>query len=145
MALQSVVDELIVTVDGSCAGRRTGIGIVIRVVEEGQITSEISSRAGYGTNNTAEYKAVIEACRHVQEDFSYKRLTIFTDSQLVFRQLSGEYQVKNKELKLLHKKAIAAMKSARAFLRWHPREDGDGPVADKLANRAIGEKRGTRH
>ena len=81
----------------------------------------------------------------VKEDFSYKKLVIFTDSQLVFRQLKGEYKVRNKNLKPLHSQAIFAMVAAKAFLRWHPRDDGDGPIADKLANRAVGGNRGTRH
>lgn len=145
MTFQYVVDEIHATVDGSCVRKMMGVGIAIRVVEENQIVTEISQRRGYGTNNIAEYLAVIAACNDVKEDFSYKKLVIFTDSQLVFRQLKGEYKVRNKNLKPLHSQAIFAMVAAKAFLRWHPRDDGDGPIADKLANRAVGGNRGTRH
>lgn len=145
MTLKRVAKEIHATVDGSCFRRRVGVGVVVRVRGEGGVAGEVSARRGYGTNNTAEYLAVIEACQYVSENFEYGKLTVFTDSQLVFRQLSGEYKVKNKDLRVLHRKTTVAMKKARAFLRWHSREDADGPAADKLANRAVGGRRGTRH
>jgi ribonuclease HI len=121
-----------------------GVGIAVRTVEEEQVTDTVSKNCGRGTNNQAEYLAVIEACRYVRDHYDYEKLTVYTDSQLVFRQLKGEYKVKDKRLKKLHGRAVEEMKASRAHLRWHSREDGDGPRADKLANRAGG-KHGTRH
>lgn len=132
------VKELVITVDGSCIRGRMGTGIAVRTVEKGQITDTLYTNCGRGTNNQAEYLAVIEGCRYAREHFEYEKLTVYTDSQLIFRQLKGEYKVKNKQLKKLYGRAIEEMKASRAHLRWHSREDGDGPLADRLANRAGG-------
>lgn len=138
------VGKLWVTVDGSCIRGRMGVGVAIRLDDADQVTDTVSKSCGYGTNNQAEYLAVIEACRYAHKKYKYEALLISTDSQLVFRQLKGEYRVKNQELRKLHTRTIDAMMKAGATLRWHSREDGDGPAADKLANQAGG-KGGTRH
>lgn len=132
------VKDLVVTVDGSCVHKRMGIGIAMRTAGDAQTLKEISLSRGYGTSNRAEYLAVIAACTQAMKYFEYDSLVIYTDSQLVFRQLNGEYRVKNAELKRCYHRAIQALQTAKARLRWHSREDGDGPLADKLANRSTG-------
>lgn len=85
------------------------------------------------TNNQAEYSAVILGLQEcVRRDVP--NLEICGDSELVIRQLTGEYNVKNKKLKSLNKKAKEQISSLRAIpiLKWIPREENT--TADQLAN-----------
>jgi len=86
-----------------------------------------------GTNNIAEYTAILMAC-DVAEKLKPKEVVIYTDSQLVLRQLQGAYAVRNARLRELHRMAVMRLRKLRATVRWHPREDGDGPLADELAS-----------
>ena len=87
-------------VDGACSGNpgRAGIGVVIK--GGGKTIKEISTAIGEATNNIAEYSALIYA---LQEAVALKarELRIFTDSELLFRQVTGVYRVKNEKLKFL--------------------------------------------
>lgn len=95
------------------------------------------------TNNVAEYmgllKGLAEIDRLIQKG---DRLEIFGDSQLVIRQLTGQYAVNAPHLKPLHQKAALAIHSFRMTdrpvdLTWIPREKNT--TADRLSNEAIKE------
>jgi|SRR3989338_1296082 len=94
-------DSLEIFVDGACSGNPgpAGIGVVIK--RGGKTAAEISRQIGEATNNIAEYSALICA---LQEALVLKagRVRIFTDSELMFRQLTGSYKVKDQRLKFLH-------------------------------------------
>jgi ribonuclease HI len=128
--------HVLVTVDGSSKWRKGSCGWVVRYEGEGVITARGVRQLGQKTNNEAEYAAVIEGCRVAEE---YRRspedtVTIFSDSQLVVRQLSGMYAVRKKELRRWHKKANNALRAVKARLVWHRRDEGDGPLADLAAD-----------
>jgi len=91
------------------------------------------SIARRGTNNAAEYYAVLAAC-DVAEMLKSKNPIIYTDSQLVLRQLKGIYAVHNQRLRELHRAAVVRLRKLKATVRWHSREEGDGPLADVLAS-----------
>jgi ribonuclease HI len=92
--------SLEIFVDGACSGNpgEAGIGVVIN--RGGKTVKEISHAIGEATNNIAEYSALIYA---LQEAIVLKagKLRIFTDSELLFRQITGVYRVKNEKLKVL--------------------------------------------
>lgn len=93
---------------------------------------------GEATNNVAEYSALIlgleEARRHDPE-----RLIVRMDSQLVIRQLLGEYQVKQAHLRELFDQAKQLLKSFSTVALEHiPRDENS--EADALANRAMDEQ-----
>lgn len=99
---------------------------------------------GRGTHNDAEYLAIIMALRHIynlmlNSNQKITRLTIRSDSQLVIRQLTGEYAVRNERLVHLHKvvrdlrnKLLPMLRSDIRF-QWRAREHEMQQVADLLS------------
>ncbi|MDE1850344.1 MAG: ribonuclease HI family protein [Candidatus Micrarchaeota archaeon] len=96
---------------------------------------------GRQTNNVAEYLAIIAALKKIDEEFGGKaELKLFSDSKLVVNQLSGNYKVKDANLKVLHKEAskIAARLAKCEFVSV-PRENPlismvDGKLNELLDN-----------
>ena len=122
-----------VTVDGSSRWRKMYAGIIIRNADTREILEQRHVALGRGTNNRAEYLAMIHGCDYASA-YPHKSVIFYTDSQLVLRQVKGEYQVKNKDLRVLHRQLVERLKRLKAILRWHRRDEGDGPIADKLAS-----------
>jgi ribonuclease HI len=60
---------------------------------------------GNKTNNEAEYLTLIEALKYIQQKRTEKAFVLFTDSQLVTKQLGGTWKCKNEKLKPLYKEA----------------------------------------
>ncbi len=123
--------ELTIFVDGACSGNpgEAAIGIVIKDKEG--IVKEISKDIGQATNNIAEYMALIYA---LQEALMLKadRLKIFTDSELMYKQVTGTYQVKQDHIKSLFDQVKHLFKGFKHIDITHvPREKNK--EADKLA------------
>ncbi len=104
--------------------------------------TEVASLYGYlgrATNNVAEYQALLEALRYAQAHGA-KRIRVFSDSQLVVRQVNGEYKVKHPDMQALHREAGSLLRGFHdAQIAHVPRERNKD--ADRLANRALDEKR----
>ena len=95
----------------------------------------ISEYLGVGTNNYAEYSALIAALRFAV--FSRcDELDIYADSELVVKQIKGEYQVKNESIRLLYDSAIRWSSLIPRFSIKHVRRE-QNKEADKLANLAM--------
>jgi len=110
-----------------------GIGVVI-YDEEGKALEKIAEFLGQATNNEAEYKALL---RGMEASLKYSRQAdFFLDSELLVRQLNGEYKVKNAGLKPLFDKAVV-LKMGFSEINFNhiPRENNE--EADKLVNQAI--------
>lgn len=91
---------------------------------------------GETTNNQAEYKAMILGVHAILGKFKPTDLECYADSELLIKQLKGEYKVKNKELQPLHKKLKDFFKQIPEVRLFHiPREKNQ--AADKLANEAM--------
>lgn len=126
--------------DGACRGNPgpAGSGAAL-VSEEGHVVAEAMRYLGPGTNNVAEYTALIigleEAWRHDVED-----LEIRMDSRLVVEQMNGKWRVRDAKLRPLADRARELLaRFAKWKLRHIPRDQN--AVADLLANRAIDEVR----
>jgi ribonuclease HI len=102
--------SLTMYIDGASSGNPgpSGIGIVIHDSEDRQV-GKVSARLGYATNNVAEYSALIRALK-IAIYYETKRLRIRTDSQLIVKQIEGEYSVKNDTMLKLYNVAIELMK-----------------------------------
>ena len=128
--------EISLFVDGASRGNPgpAGIGVVLR--DGGNRTfKEFGKFIGETTNNVAEYTALI--CG-LQEALIQKveRISVYTDSELLARQLQGKYKVKEPRLKALHQQARYLIQGFHRFGIHHlPREENRR--ADKLANQAI--------
>lgn len=97
--------KAIINSDASCHVKVAGgtapmrIGYVIKT-EKGRVLALIGQYVGEGTNNVAEYMSLNEALRHTARlGFEYAEARV--DSQLIVRQLSGQYSVKNLKIKAL--------------------------------------------
>ena len=111
-----------------------GIGVVV-LDESGAIIIEASHSIGWATNNQAEYKAVVrgleEAVRLGAEDVEVR-----SDSELLVRQLNGQYRVRNPELKPLYQRSLQLVKGFRSWAVVHiPRERNQ--AADALSRKAV--------
>ena len=123
-------------VDGGARGNPgpAGIGIVI-TDDDGRELMRANDFIGVATNNEAEYRALLLGLKRASQ-LGAREVQVINDSQLVARQVSGEYRVKKPDLKPLHAQAMAAL---RGFERWQvrsvPREEN--VLADELVNDAI--------
>jgi ribonuclease HI len=134
------VKRAVLYADGACRGNPgpAGSGAAL-VSEEGHVVAEAMRYLGPGTNNVAEYTALIigleEAWRHDVED-----LEIRMDSKLVVEQMNGKWRVRDAKLRPLADRARELLaRFAKWKLRHIPRDQN--AVADLLANRAIDEVR----
>jgi ribonuclease HI len=121
--------------DGAARGNPgpAGIGIVIR--NEKEVLLEVSDYIGKTTNNVAEYMALIRGLEEAI-DLGEKNVEVFCDSELMVKQINGEYRVKNEGLIPLYNQVKSLIKQFKHFSINHtPREENK--LADKLANRGI--------
>jgi ribonuclease HI len=127
---------VVVHVDGGARGNPgpAGIGIVV-TDEHGNELARANDYIGVATNNTAEYRALLLGLEQARA-LGAREVEVVNDSQLVARQVTGEYRVKKEDLRPLHSQALAAL---RGFERWGirsvPREQNE--LADELVNDAI--------
>ncbi len=128
--------KVVIFTDGASRGNPgpAAIGVVIQD-EIGQILETISLCLGKATNNQAEYRAMIAGLEKAR-DIGATGVEICCDSELVVRQLSGEYKVKNASLTPLYLKTQQLCRGFTSFKVHHiPREKNS--EADRLANQAL--------
>jgi ribonuclease HI len=120
-------------IDGASSGNPgdAGIGIIIYKDKEEMVRE--SRYIGIQTNNFAEYTA-LTVLLEMLEKHGIKKARIFSDSELVVKQMSGEYKIKNQDLKVLAIKAQSYKKKIKFTLEHIRREGND--EADDLAKRA---------
>ena len=94
--------NIYINCDGASRGNpgEAAIGIQIKGEDKKTILKKHSEYIGKTTNNVAEYLAVLKSL-NLAKRFTNQNVFIYSDSELVVRQLNGEYQVKNKNLKSL--------------------------------------------
>ncbi len=112
------------------------IGVIVR--DEGKILTKYSERIGkYVTNNIAEYEALIKALE-LASDFTTKEVTCFLDSELVVKQLLGEYKVRNPRLLPLFLKVQKVQERFEKVIYKHvSRWDKFQQIADGLLNASL--------
>ena len=128
-------NDLEIYVDGACSGNpgKAGIGVVINA--NGQCVKEISRFIGKATNNIAEYSALICALREAII-LKAKRIKVFTDSELIYRQVMGQYKVKNQKLKILWEEVQLLQKKFDSVVLMHVLRDKN-KEADRLATSSL--------
>ncbi len=136
-ATVSVGGTLHLFTDGGSRGNpgQAAVAAVLEDPSRGTILREYSARIGVETNNVAEYRALIEGLK-LAEQYHPNRLICHLDSELVVRQLNGQYQVRVESLKGFVEE-IRALKARFPDINFvHiPREDNHR--ADALVNRAL--------
>ncbi|SCX91692.1 ribonuclease HI family protein [Alkaliphilus peptidifermentans] len=131
--------KAIIYTDGGSRGNpgEAGIGIAIED-EQGNIIKEISQYIGKQTNNVAEYKALSRGLE-VALDMGVKDIVCYLDSELVVKQIKGEYKVKNEGLIPIYNMIMPLINKFEAFDIKHIRREYN-KKADKLANDAMDNK-----
>jgi ribonuclease HI len=126
-------------IDGASRGNPGEAGFGVHVASpEGSTLAELYGYLGRATNNVAEYQALIHALRYAL-DHGARQVRIFSDSELVVRQMSGAYKVKHPDMIPLHREATRLVSRIGGVALSHvPRERNRD--ADRLANRALDEK-----
>jgi ribonuclease HI len=136
--VRHILKELAIYVDGASRGNpgRAGIGLAI-YDNKGNILKRMNEYIGQTTNNVAEYTALIWG---LQEALILNAtcLTIYTDSQLITRQLEGSYRVKDNTLRRFYRQVQHLIRGFDRVSIEHI-ERKQNKEADRLANRAIDE------
>ena len=130
--------KVVVNVDGGARGNPGPAAVAaVATSADGEVLGERNAYIGAATNNVAEYRALLLGLE-LARDLGADEVEVINDSELVARQIGGEYKVKHAGLKPLY---IEAMRALRGFERWSvrsvPREGN--ARADELVNVALDE------
>jgi ribonuclease HI len=122
--------------DGASSGNPgpAGIGVVINDKED-RTVGKVSLYIGNKTNNFAEYSALIRALK-IAIYFKTKDLKIRTDSELVVKQIKGEYKVSSPKIKPLYDEAMRLKRKIQSCRIEHVTRSLND-MADHLAKKAV--------
>ncbi len=135
--VSSVIDGPVdIYIDGASRGNpgMAGAGVAIRA-KDGPVLKKLKKYLGKVTNNVAEYSALVLALDSAKK-LGIKELRLFADSELVVKQIKGEYRVKSADLKPLYMEAMELIDTFDSFEIRHILREKNSE-ADKLANEAI--------
>jgi ribonuclease HI len=129
-------DRVVLHVDGGARGNPgpAGIGVLVSD-EDGNELARANDYIGQATNNVAEYHALLLGLEQARA-LGAREVAIVNDSELVARQVDGEYRVKSADLRPLHSQAL---KMLSGFERWSIRSvpRAENELADTLVNEAL--------
>jgi ribonuclease HI len=129
--------KFVVHVDGGARGNPgpAAAAAVLSDAESGQVVDEATEYLGHTTNNVAEYRALLLGLARAAA-LGADAVEVVNDSELVAKQVNGEYKVKHPDMKALHTEALAALSGFDAWVvRTVPRSKNAG--ADALVNQAL--------
>jgi ribonuclease HI len=132
-------ETLTLEFDGGSRGNPgpAGIGVVVRAAD-GTALVTLGRFIGRATNNVAEYRALITAMQEAQK-LGATRVKITGDSELIIKQMTGVYRVKNPDMKVLYDEAQQVIRQfASATFGHNLRHKNE--LADRLANLAMDRK-----
>jgi len=128
--------KVVVHVDGGARGNPgpAAAGAVIST-PDGDVVDEAAETIGTASNNVAEYRGLLLGLRRARE-LGADEVEVVNDSELVAKQVNGEYKVKHPDMKPLH---AAAMQELAGFERWSIRSvpRAQNARADALVNEAL--------
>ncbi|AUV81002.1 ribonuclease H [Salinigranum rubrum] len=121
--------------DGACRGNPGPAAVGYAIVTSDGVVAEGNERIGRSTNNRAEYEALVRALE-VARDHGFDEVDVRGDSELVVKQVRGEWNTNDPDLR---ERRVTALELLSGFDRWSlehvPREINDR--ADSLANEAL--------
>lgn len=131
-------------IDGACRGNPGHAGIGVLIVDERRgFRREISEYIGNSTNNQAEYSALTKLLGEISSNKEFEGLTklvVHSDSELLVKQMNGEYKIKSKNIMKLHLEARRLLRQLNFKVEFHKISREKNREADRLANFAIDEK-----
>ena len=128
--------DLTIHTDGASRGNpgQAGIGIVV-CGPDGEVVQQIAEYLGVETNNAAEYRALLRALE-IARTMGAMKVKFYSDSELMVKQIRGEYKVKNANLQPLYRKAMEDLRQLSHYSIEHVRREFNKD-ADRLANLGI--------
>ena len=129
-------DMLTANIDGGARGNPgpAGYGVLIRDAK-GEKIAELSEYLGHQTNNFAEYSGLLAALRYAQEH-GHSAIRVISDSELLVKQIKGQYKVKSPGLRELYDAAQDLISRLEYFRIEHALREKNRD-ADRLANLAM--------
>ena len=125
--------RLVVHVDGGARGNPGPAAIAVLVADpEGELVEERSESIGRATNNVAEYRALLLGIERAQA-LGAREVELVGDSELIVRQVRGEYRVKDANLRGLHSRVRKALAAFDDWTIRHVRREAN-ECADQLVN-----------
>jgi len=130
-----------VHVDGGARGNPgpAGAGVVISDAADGGILYEAGLFLGHATNNVAEYKGMLHGLEMARM-LKAREVEVVSDSELLVRQMIGQYKVKNAGLQPLYQRGKVLAAGFQKCRFRHVRRE-QNVLADALVNRAIDERK----
>jgi len=122
-------------IDGAARGNPGPAAFAFIIQKQGSPTIEEKGLLGNTTNNLAEYTALVRALEQAAE-LGGKRLIVHSDSELLVKQMNGEYRVKNPDLRVLHDRAKELIEQFEQVAIRHVRREHNSR-ADELCNQAL--------
>jgi len=137
--------NLIIHIDGGSRGNPgpAACAFVIHDTDSNQVVREEGRFLGRLTNNVAEYTGLVCAIEAAVE-LNPDSVHIHSDSELMVKQILGEYRVKSEDLKPLHAKALAGLRRLKSWRMTHVRREKNRR-ADELVNMALDRQANVRH
>jgi ribonuclease HI len=131
--------SLHIHIDGASRGNPgdAGFGVFVAAAD-GTPVAELYGYLGRATNNVAEYQALLHALRYALAK-GVQQVRLFSDSELVVRQIEGRYKVKHPDMIPLHREAATLLRRFEDAKLSHVRRE-QNKDADRLANRALDER-----
>ena len=132
-------EAVIANIDGGARGNPgpAAYGVVVRN-SKGEVLAELSDYLGLQTNNYAEYSGLLAALEHAVRH-GYKSFKIFSDSELLVRQMQGRYKVNNLALQELFARAQSMVRKLDRFSIEHVLRERN-KEADRLVNKVLDER-----
>jgi ribonuclease HI len=126
-------------IDGGARGNPgpAAYGVIIRN-SEGKIVKELGEYLGLKTNNFAEYSGLLAALEYAQKE-KISALKVFSDSELLVKQMKGQYKVKSPGLVPLFERARALARQLQYFSIEHVRREQNRD-ADRMVNQVLDQR-----
>jgi ribonuclease HI len=132
---QSKFTSLTLFCDGASRGNPGPGSYGFVVFSDGEIVDQQGARLGTVTNNVAEYQGLVSGLKRCLE-LGAAEITVKSDSELLVRQLNGQYKVKAPQLKILFDEAKGLLHRFKKTSISHVRRE-ENSLADALANEAL--------
>jgi ribonuclease HI len=128
---------LTIHTDGASRGNPGAAAFAYVISRDSESVIEEAGCLGEMTNNQAEYTALVKALEHALELGANHRLLVHSDSELLVKQMNGEYQVKNPDLRPLYEQARSLVRHFDGPVTIRHVRRGQNTRADALCNEAL--------
>jgi ribonuclease HI len=132
---------LTIHTDGAARGNPGPAAYAYVIARDGLPPIEEAGLLGETTNNQAEYTALVRALEHALDLGTEFRVVVHSDSELMVKQLNGEYRVKNEDLRPLYEEADQLRRQFAGGVTFVHVRRGQNQRADELCNEVLDGKR----